>query len=267
MAVVRDELSIAEKIAGISKTYDICVFQIFVLGLRPEVRFPKHLRLYAHAEYYTPITNENMIKHQIKLAHSHNFKGIICHLLKRPPAENAKYISKITKYIEPGFLLLAEIPALKSGPNSYETPEKIKVLISELKAEGVDNTKCKICVDTSHLHSGGIKLSSVKDARAWLEAIDPAWIGNIALNDSKSELGGADVHEHVGLGKIWPIYQNKETELKLHENHPEEISGYVEFIKYAKKYDIDVILERSGNLFTVDQYELCSLNILYNSIN
>lgn len=152
-----------------------------------------------------------------------------------------------TLEIPEGVTLYLEVPATKPEKSHFESPEKIARALHAIRDAGHD--RVGICIDTAHLWSSGVDLSSRADAEAWLDRLNEL-AGDLTvqirpdapnqtpfmfhLNDSKRELGqGVDSHDQYG-GNIWQA---------------ETAAGYAEtglgaFVDYARDNDCIVILER-----------------------
>ncbi len=265
------------------------------------------VHLYAHASYKTSImgATSKLIKDQYKLCQEQEFRGLVCHLLKRTPVENFNAIVDLVKYsntfarigisnipisshVSYHTKFLFEINGVKTDnknvgiSNTFETPDKINYLIDALIAVGVTPDHMGFCLDTSHIWTGGISIRNSKEVRDWLGKIrDPKWIQLIHLNDSNSELGGRDLHTWVGMGKIWPIIQT----VTLQDIHSQELQlhtlplwnksqitldnewGFIEILRWAKKNNVDTILERKGAITTTHLSEIKSLRLLWDNLD
>jgi endonuclease IV len=257
------------------------------------------VHLYAHASYKTSImgTTAKLMKAQYKLCSEQEFRGLVCHLIKRTPIENFNAIVELVKYSNtfsriPHTKFLFEINGVKTDnkivgiSNTFETPDKINYIIDALIAAGITPNHMGFCLDTSHIWTGGINIRNSKEVRDWLSKIrDPKWIQLIHLNDSNSELGGRDLHTWVGMGKIWPIVLTASIqdihsqELQLHtlplwneDPSKSQITldnewGFIEILRWAKKNNVDTILERKGAITTTHLSEIKSLRLLWDNLD
>jgi endonuclease IV len=112
----------------------------------------------------------------------------------------------------------------------------INLLFNRIKNEIDPNLNYfGLCVDTAHLWSCGVDLSDYLSAETWLNElnIDPKCL-MIHCNDNEKNIGIApDIHTSLTDGKIWNNYKNNLQD-----------SGLMAILKYCKKYEIPIILER-----------------------
>lgn len=230
--------------------FDITAIAIFVAGPRTysvnvtddeadNIRL-LNLDVFVHNTYIShPWSNKPVAIHsihtQLKICDKMNATGFIIHL----PKDSIDNIIKILpKIYDPGLStrIYLETPALKPSNATFHKPSHINKLFKIIKNEVDPNLDYfGLCVDTAHLWSCGVDLSDYKSAETWFNEldIDPKCL-MIHCNDNDKDLGHApDVHNSLTDGKIWQRYKNN-----LHE------SGLFAIMKFAKKYDIPIILER-----------------------
>jgi deoxyribonuclease-4 len=120
-----------------------------------------------------------------------------------------------------------EIPARKPTRLTFETPERLTSLYVALTRAGLAD-KVGFTLDTAHIWSCGVDISTHALAKAYLDALPPAHY-MIHLNDNFNPLGThKDIHAPLGEGTMW----KKE-------------AAWQDFLGFAKKTGAIVILERS----------------------
>lgn len=181
------------------------------------------------------------IKQEMRIAHAIGANGVIVHLgAGASDDENLKYVlEELSKQPEESLsvMLWLEIHTAKPGPNTYETPAKLKILFERI---GKINHKLKLglCIDTAHLFACGMSLNSREIATEWLAGL-PDVPYMLHLNDSASKLGsGKDQHAALCAGGVWSQY-HPETGIL-----PIEQSGLVAILEWAERLGIMVVLER-----------------------
>lgn len=146
--------------------------------------------------------------------------------------------------------LWLEIHSAKSSATSFETPEKLAALFSK-----IDPTlSVGLCIDTAHLHAGGVSLRSREDARTWLAALEAAFENAgtrlppimFHLNDNIHPAGGGrDAHAPIGLGRVWGP-------AAVEDKDEDEVGGAEYILEYAAQHKNIVILERKENAHLAD---------------
>ena len=196
----------------------------------------------------------HIISNELKIVKEINAIGFILHLPRDSP-DNVVDISKriILKNLMNNNdndsiarrpILYLEVGHMRPDENTYETGKKIGNLYSAIKHDeknkGPENWSKYVgfCVDTAHLWSSGIDISSYEKAQVWIDEFKKNWKGEvtIALNDEKNQLGDPrDEHESLAHGRIWEGYKNA---IKT--------SGLYAFLKWGISENIPMILERKG---------------------
>lgn len=160
-------------------------------------------------------------------------QGIIFHIPKLQPSELVDGLKKLIKNKPKGSRIILENKAVKPDDLlTYETPDKINNLIKCFIDNGIPKKDIWICIDTAHLHSSKINLSTYKDANDWLNGLKyPERIALFHLNGSSSKTY-SDKHIAACSKKdlIWG-------------NIPFGISGVKAIKEFCNKYKIDIILE------------------------
>lgn len=242
-------------------------FQIFIAGPRQmEItlgdREAEDLRAFlaesglhgvAHSVYVTnpwrddhkSTYSASFIRRQSRLCKEAGLKGLVVHLPpKEPPAVVAKYAPRL--YDLNGVRIYYEIPQTKPENSYYESPANLAKLfkgIQERFDAGLDTVG--VCIDTAHLWSCGVDISSREKAEEWLETLQAEVFPLLKpgqekdfvmfhLNDSREKFGaGVDSHDKLFEGQIWRDYRDRPAE-----------SGLAAFVQFAVKHGNAAILER-----------------------
>lgn len=143
------------------------------------------------------------IKEEMKIADELGATGVIIHL----SADSNTNLHLIDNLIDgTNCILWLETNAAKPTKNTFESPAKIKVLCEQLKKY---NGRCGLCVDTAHIHAGGVTLTTYEQAHSWFTPVLRTCKENgiplmIHLNDSTTASGsGKDEHAALMTGQIW----------------------------------------------------------------
>jgi len=241
-----------------------CV-QIFIMGplngkTTDEIadlrKFATHTRIIIHSAYISAPWNGNvhLLRKELRIADAIGAHGVVVHLGKNASADI------IAKILEVGNKPAADKPAAdkpaadkpaapfiwleinsaKSSEHTFETPEKLHALFSQL-----DPTQVGLCIDTAHLFACGVSLASREAAETWLRSVQylmPKVPKMVHLNDTSAELGsGRDVHENLFTGNIWKCYRKRPSD-----------SGVIAIIEWCQRYHYDIIVERSRENPTID---------------
>lgn len=184
-----------------------------------------------------------MLRHtfsQLRKSHMLNATGLVVHLPKLIPkkiipvlkimvTKNREYKKKYQSKTR----IILEMISQKPSNVSYETPEKINALISELKSHKITTGDVGICIDTAHIFvNKAVKIREYNDAKKYLNKIKyPSYIKLIHLNGN-TRSGYSDNHTIPFLRNdlIW-----KGMDLKS--------SGLWSFIEFATSKQIPVVLE------------------------
>jgi endonuclease IV len=178
------------------------------------------IRIYVHSSYVTYIWKDSklamaQIGKEIDIAEKIGAKGYVLHL---PKWENVSIDSDLFNDI---MSRLSKLVLLETPANTYNTEEIMKKLVSLCKRYDL-----KICVDTAHLWSSNIDVSTYSKFKTWFDKYSNI-VGLVHFNDSLVNLGSRiDRHAIVGKGKIWEC---------THE--------YEKIIEYIQTLGIDVIYE------------------------
>lgn len=255
-----DNIKEAIKVTKDCANFDITAIAIFVAGPRnynitvtdeeaSNIR-QLSLEIYVHNTYISnPWTLKSVAIHsihqQMKVCNKMNANGFIIHL---PKDSIDNIIRVIPKLYDPGSLtrIYFEIPALKPVNSIFHKPKYLNELFKKI-ADTIDSNLnyFGLCIDTAHLWSCGVDLSDYKSAETWFNELDIDYkCLMIHCNDNDKELGHApDVHNSLTDGKIWNQYKNNLTE-----------SGLYFILKFAKKNNIPIILERGSMELLFNDY-------------
>lgn len=220
------------------------------------------IRIIAHSSYVAVPWGGNpyaaiFIRSETMMCEKAGIEGLVVHLPNRPPDAVVKFLPRLWSKAN-GVRLYLETPAVSPQKSQYETPEKLCHLFKEIRAK-VDRSLSwtGLCIDTAHLWSCGVDISSRESAEEWLEALDacsdiiPSDRIMFHLNDSERKCGdGSDKHATLMEGKIWEEYKDS----------PEK-SGLSAFVDYAVKHGNPTILERKPESALLKDYRtLYALN-------
>ena len=178
----------------------------------------------------------HIIKSEFKVCEEMGAYGMIIHLPKEPVDSVVEVINNLVTFKPKNLILYLEVGSINGGPNTYETPHKIKQLFDKLTSDSVG-----FCVDTAHLWSSGVDISSRKKAQEWIDEFKKIGIKHvtIAINDQTTILGsGKDVHAPLTYGHMFGKYNPNDG------SEPLSHSGIAAMLEWAVQDDIPVILER-----------------------
>ncbi len=212
------------------------------------VRATANATLVIHGAYLDAPWNGNIgaahnIQKELATADALNATGVIIHLSKA----TGTHIDIIGNLIENTHSTLwLEINAAKPSKNTFETPLKLTVLIEQIAKYNKQSQRVGICVDTAHLHSCGVSLTTYEQAHDWFTKVWRKLKANniplmIHLNDSKSDVGsGIDRHIAMTRGKIWESFADGRM--------PLADSGIAFIVEFARTHNIACVLEHSEGL-------------------
>ncbi len=179
----------------------------------------------------------HFIQQELLICKEVGIKGLVLHLGAVEPELIVEGLKKI-KPVE-GVVIYLETPHNKHHTYKYSTMEQIKELFLRIR-----NTRLKqigLCIDTAHIWSSGVNISSYNDAGQWLRSLEnihsvipPSHI-MFHLNDAATECGsGIDRHASLFEGMIWKSY-----------SHKIKKSGLYCFVEYITRHQCPAILERN----------------------
>jgi ubiquinone/menaquinone biosynthesis C-methylase UbiE len=209
----------------------------------------------AHSAYVAPLFGGDpdaarYVREEIAVCAAAGISGLVVHLPKAPIEAVVKYIPRILGPDSARVRVFLETPAVTPPDTYYETPEKLVALFDALHEIDPDRTLFGLCVDTAHIWTSGVDISSRAAAQEWLDRLAPLTALGISLiihvNDSRRECGtGPDSHAGLMAGQIWGEYAG----------HP-EASGLAAVIAYACQQRSIVILERKPEAALEADYRL-----------
>jgi len=188
------------------------------------------------------------IRDEVKVCASASIGGLVVHLPKLPISSVMKYIDRLVVPGVEGVRVYFETPAVTPKESYYDSPEKLADLFREIRdTVDPDLERFGLCIDTAHLWTNGVDLSSGDSASAWLSRLEsfadiiPPHCVMLHLNDSERERGrGPDSHAALTKGRIWADNEG----------------GLRAFIDYARRHNIPTILERPECESLVDDYHV-----------
>jgi endonuclease IV len=213
--------------------------------------------IYVHSSYMTNPWNKNretMIHtlDQFQSSRELGSKGVVIHIPKITVDEVITGVLRLLSEMKmnniQGQKIILEMKAVKQHPTmSYESPEKINILIEKLIAHNVSPNDVGICIDTAHIYASQANIVSYEDGKRYLQSIvNPAWIALFHLNgnmyDSKKRAGDKHAIPLDASDCIWgkKIYRH---------------TGCRAFIEYSNQYGIDCIVELKES-HTIEQLKV-----------
>ena len=188
------------------------------------------IRIYIHSSYVCTLLNK-MPVWQLSVADKLGAAGVVFHL----PAESADVIAMRVDLLHAKTKILLEMRAMRPGPYSFETPDKIIGLATALAQRSIKPERCGIVIDTAHIFAGGTPIRTASEASAFLAALDPIkdYIALLHLNGNQ-ETGFRDRHcaPLDVVDKIWGGIEWQE-------------SGCRVFCEYFLSHKKDIIMEQA----------------------
>ena len=190
---------------------------------------------YASSPWKGEKVNIDFIRAEVKACEMSSIHGLVVHLPKAPMETVIQYVNDLI--VEgTSVRIYLETPATVRPYCYFDTPDKINKLFASL-----DFKHFGICIDTAHLHTNGVALTTAADMKAYLQLINKNIPLMFHLNDSERKLGtGPDSHAALCKGHIWQ-----------HDN-----TGLIELIKYATENCRPIILERDENLLYESDFKI-----------
>jgi endonuclease IV len=263
-SALQDEI---DKINKVDKKYKIAACQVFILGPqnfnfnfteKEAENFGKYtaarnIKIIVHNSYivslWTPTLSRRpyfikMAREQLELCDKMNATGFVIHLPNEEPQEIIATLYKIynitdkddkenknKKINQIKTRIYLETKSSKPALNSYEKPERLKILFDAFRTAELEDIG--YCVDTAHLWSSGVSLTTAEEAAQWLgELKKSARHIMFHLNDAQNDKGsGHDVHATLARGQIWRDDQ----------------SGLKKIIEFIKENNLISIFERNKN--------------------
>lgn len=201
------------------------------------------LSLYVHSSYLTnpwgekPGLGKHLAKVELTLADAVGAKGLVVHLPRKPAAVIVESIGDLLDG-NSGIIYL-EINSYVASETTYETPEKINVLLEAIreKLPPALHSRIGVTVDTAHLWAAGVDISTRHGAIEWcgrFDLIADVHPVLVHLNDQIHQCGdGRDEHAPLTYGTIW-----SETKME---------GGLGVILEWAVEHNYDCILERKSD--------------------
>jgi len=211
-----------------------------ILKFKSEMKKYKISNAYIHTPYYINFASTNnrirhgsvsVVREELERASLLGVKYIMTHLgsskemgEKEATKKTAEMISRVLDGYNGSAKLLIE-NAAGAGAIIGDTFKEIKQIIDQVKNPHLAG----VCIDTQHSFASGYDWRNKKTFKKTLGDIDEElglkYIKLMHVNDSKVEFNAKrDRHEHIGDG-----YIGKE--------------AFKDIVAFAKKYNIDMILE------------------------
>jgi endonuclease IV len=249
----------AARHAAAAEGFQMTAAQIFVSEPRRPVinlrdgeaealRRLENVRVVAHCSYVTHAWKGTKHIHaEQRACQAAGISGLVLHL---PKDLDVALLRDIVDPLSPDVIIYLETPALVRSP--YDSPGKLAQLYAAIRGLGVAD-RFGFCVDTAHLWTSGVDLSSRESAEAWIsayEALQAAGQLPAALmlhcNDSGRPRGrGPDEHAPLCRGQIWSGYMESPAD-----------SGLAAFVAFAARTNAVLILERHDSHGLESDYEL-----------
>lgn len=205
------------------------------------------IKIYVHVSYLSnpwgakSAFGRHLLKKELDIASDIGAEGIVMHLSKTSANLIAEYITTVDTTMVKIFL---EIESYKASSHTYETPYKLKNLFDKIiKLDPTRSSRIGLCIDTAHIWSAGVDISTRQKMTEWLDEIDQINVEKIVhLNDQVYDFGsGRDKHAPLTFGTMWLKY-NHETGVS-----PISESGLAAIVGWAIKNNINMILERNDD--------------------
>jgi endonuclease IV len=262
------------------KTFGINAAQIFVFGPRNRNRNAidveeinklceeENVYLTIHSTYITPSvwkvnlktlkddkTKDEMKQHlkhfidQLKASVEFNTAPLVVHLPRAPledVVETLKILAKfITKY--KAIVYFENVPCDIKNGNEYSSPVKLNKLVEEF-SKVLPDDNYGVCVDTAHIWSCGINLSTRQSQEKWFDELTDKTVKMIKqfhLNGSKDKTFNSNKDEHyLALSDADDLYnfdQDVKNDKKIND------LGISALCKFAKKNNVPIICEIHGD--------------------
>lgn len=196
----------------------------------------------AHSTYMANVWNGDLeyILKEIDVCAQCGIQGLVIHLPKKPLADIKDTFAKLRA--TPRVRIYFEVPA--TIPSYWGKPEFLQELWKFLHTIDPLREYFGICLDTAHLWTNGIDLSSASNMREYLKNLEGISNIMVHLNDSERSLGkGPDSHMPLCEGQIWHTDQG----------------GLYEIVKWIRAHNIITIFERDTLEGAIHDFKLLSM--------
>jgi endonuclease IV len=197
-------------------------------------------RLWIHSSYLTFLNKDLPHFHdQLEAGVTMRAQGLVVHLPRSTAPEIADMVAQSAQEIKTaakaGCRLILEMKALKQHPTmSFESPQKLAVLVRELEVRGFTPRDVGLCIDTAHINAGRAQITSYEEAVEWLREVPAEWVALFHINgnqyDARVRAGDKHALPHDGTDTIWRGVEWAR-------------SGCRAFIEWAQAHRVDWILE------------------------
>lgn len=191
------------------------------------------------------------IHDQLDIAHKINAKGFIIHFPKNNVELVMSIIPELINHTYQGIIYF-EIPSVSKKISIFHNIDILNNLFNRIKNEINNSKQFGLCIDTAHIWSCGVDISTYYNTKKWLNSLHI--INNnilFHLNDNIKNLGiSPDIHASLTEGQIWKNYKNNLKE-----------SGIFAILEFCKKNNLSIILERKTiKMLNIDY---CIINNLF----
>ena len=190
------------------------------------------------------------IRKELAMCARAGIAGVVVHLGIPGVKEVKPYLPRLMRESRGGAgpVVYLEVPHVQPHKSHYETPEKLAALFRVVRQVDPQLRHFGLCIDTAHLWSCGVDLSSRAAGDDWIQRLEavagviPPGRILLHLNDSESPLGsGTDKHAPLLCGRMWGEYRDCPSK-----------SGLVPFVEYAIRHNIPTILEHKPEFLEHD---------------
>lgn len=208
---------------------------------------------------------------QVNISQKLKNAPIVIHLPRYPMKDILDTVEIMSKNIKKDSLILFENVPCKSGGYEYSSAKSLNDFVKRV-AIYLPKKNWGLCIDTAHIWSCGIDLSSFKSQEKWFAELDDltkSMIRQIHLNGSKKKTFNTnrDIH-YVALTKADDLYHFEQDEKKnighVNSKNDDELrnSGVWSLCKFAKKNKIPIICEIHPDRDCTDNEIVKSLDLI-----
>jgi endonuclease IV len=151
---------------------------------------------WGNASYNMPLALKQL-EEQAKISPN---TGVVFHMPNRVPKDFIKDYAHLIKNKPKNSNVLLENKAFISS-NTLAKPETYNLLVQTFIKYGIPKKEIQFCIDTAHLTSAGLKITTEAQAQAWIKELKyPETIKLFHLNGNSST-NTKDIHEIPGSKK------------------------------------------------------------------
>lgn len=221
-----------------------------------------NISMNVHGSYLCVPWRSSFLMHHtlenFRAAHSIRASDVVIHIPFMPINDWLISIVELTMRIKKERLspkiMLETSATISHAKNSYETPPKLNRLWRAIQNAKISEY-CGICIDTAHIHAGGVQIRTYDDAHRYLDMCTPGMIQSIQLNGNSIAPGihnTSDMHE-IPLSSADLIWRG----LSYRD------SGCRAFIEYSVDHNIPCTIEWNKNRHSVDQVKTFLSDIVF----